>query len=91
MCTSKSTTPCVVGFLTAWGVLSNLQALVYKLAHLGVEVFPKAVYGLDSIPYRLVVSDVVWVVVIVYVFGLLASFIPALLAACKNPVDALGK
>ena len=54
-------------------------------------VLPKAVYGLDSIPYRLVASDVVWVVAIVYVFGLLASFVPALLAACKNPVEALGK
>ena len=81
----------VLGLLAAWGVLSNLQNLVEQLAHFGVEVFPKAVYGLDSIPHRLVVSDVVWVVVIVYVFGLLASFVPALLAACKNPVEALGK
>ena len=81
----------VLGLLAAWGVLSNLQNLVEQLAHFGVEVFPKAVYGLDSIPHRLVASDVVWVVVIVYVFGLLASFVPALLAACKNPVEALGK
>ena len=81
----------ILGLLAAWGVLANLQALVDRLAHFGIEVFPKAVYGLDSIPYRLVASDVVWVVAIVYVFGLLASFIPALLAACKNPVDALGK
>ena len=81
----------LLGLLAAWGVLANLQTLVDKLAHFGIEVFPKAVYGLDSIPYRLVVSDVVWVVAIVYVFGLLASFVPALLAACKNPVDALGK
>lgn len=81
----------ILGLLAAWGVLANLQNLVEQLAHFGVEVFPKAVYGLDSIPYRLVVSDVVWVVAIVYVFGLLASFIPAMLAACKHPVEALGK
>ena len=87
----QCTTGVALGLLAAWGVLSNLQAIVDKLAHFGVEVFPKSVYGLDSIPYRLVASDVVWVVVIVYVFGLLASFVPALLAACKNPVDALGK
>ncbi len=80
-----------LGLLAAWGVLANLQSLVEQLAHFGVEVFPKAVYGLDSIPYRLVAADVVWVVVIVYVFGLLASFIPAMLAACKDPVEALGK
>ena len=81
----------ILGLLAAWGVLANLQSLVEQLAHVGVEVFPKAVYGLDSIPYRLVASDVIWVVAIVYVFGLLASFVPALLAACKNPVEALGK
>jgi lipoprotein-releasing system permease protein len=87
----QCTTGVVLGLLAAWGVLANLQDIVDRLAHFGVEVFPKSVYGLDSIPYRLVASDVVWVVVIVYVFGLLASFVPALLAACKNPVDALGK
>jgi ABC-type lipoprotein release transport system permease subunit len=54
-----------------------------------VEVFPKAVYGLDAIPYRIVTADVVWVVVIVYAFGLLASLVPAFLAASKNPVEAL--
>ena len=81
----------ILGLLAAWGVLANLQTLVEQLAHVGVEVFPKAVYGLDSIPYRLVAADVIWVVAIVYAFGLLASFIPALLAACKNPVEALGK
>ena len=87
----QCTTGVILGLLAAWGVLANLQSLVEQLAHFGVEVFPKAVYGLDSIPYRLVAADVIWVVVIVYVFGLLASFIPALLAACKNPVEALGK
>ncbi len=78
-----------LGLAVAWAVLMNLQNIVEKLAHFGVEVFPKAIYGLDSIPYRLVKADVVWVVVIVYVFGLLASLIPAFLAATKNPVEAL--
>ena len=79
----------VLGLTVAYAVLRNLQNLVEKLAHFGVEVFPKAVYGLDAIPYRLVAADVIWVVVIVYVFGLLASLIPAFLAASKNPVEAL--
>ena len=78
-----------LGLALAFTILRNLQNLVEMLARFGVEVFPKSVYGLDSIPYRLVASDVVWVVVIVYVFGLLASFLPAFLAASKNPVDAL--
>lgn len=78
-----------LGLALAFTILKNLQNLVEMLAHFGVEVFPKSIYGLDSIPYRLVASDVVWVVVIVYAFGLLASFLPAFLAASKNPVDAL--
>ena len=79
----------VLGLAAAYAVLRNLQNLVERLAHFGVEVFPKAVYGLDAIPYRLVAADVIWVVVIVYVFGLLASLVPAFLAASKNPVEAL--
>ena len=59
------------------------------LKHFGVEVFPQSVYGLAQIPYRLVASDVVWVVAIVYVFGLLAALVPAFLAASKHPVEAL--
>ncbi len=85
------TTGTVLGLATAYAVLMNLQNIVDQLARFGVQVFPKSVYGLDSIPYRLVTSDVVWVVVIVYVFGLLAALVPAFLAASKNPVEALGK
>ena len=81
----------VLGLAAAYAVLRNLQNLVEQLARFGIEVFPKSVYGLDSIPYRLVAADVVWVVVIVFVFGLLASLVPAFLAASKNPVDALNK
>ena len=81
----------VLGLLAAWAVLKNLQNIVDLLARFGVEVFPKSVYGLSSLPSRVVVSDVVWVVVIVYVFGLLASLVPAFLAASKHPVEALQK
>ena len=79
----------VLGLAAAYAVLRNLQNIVDLLARFGVQVFPKSVYGLAEIPYRLVTADVVWVVVIVYVFGLLASLIPAFLAASKNPVEAL--
>ena len=85
------TTGTLLGLTTAYAILKNLQNIVDMLARFGVQVFPKSVYGLDSIPYRLVASDVVWVVVIVYVFGLLAALVPAFLAASKNPVEALGK
>ena len=79
----------MLGLAAAWGVLANLQNIVDILARFDVEVFPKSVYGLAEIPHRVVAADVAWVVVVVYVFGLLAALVPAFLAASKNPVEAL--
>ena len=81
----------VLGLLVSWAVLSHLQDIVEWLARMGLEVFPASVYGLASIPHRLIVSDIFWVVGLVFVFGLLASFIPALCAAAKDPVRALNQ
>ena len=79
----------ILGLLASWAVLANLQNIVEWLARMGVEVFPASVYGLAAIPHRLIVSDVFWVVALVFVFGFLASFIPALCASFKDPVKAL--
>ena len=81
----------VLGLLTSWTVLANLQRIVEGLAHMGLEVFPASVYGLAAIPHRLIVSDVFWTCALVFVFGLLASLIPALCAATKDPVRALNE
>lgn len=81
----------VLGLLASWAVLANLQNIVEWLAKMGLEVFPASVYGLAAIPHRLIVSDIFWVVGLVFVFGLLASFIPALFAAAKDPVKALNQ
>ena len=80
-----------LGLLASWAVLSNLQSIVEWLARMGLEVFPASVYGLAAIPHRLIVSDIFWVVGLVFVFGLLASFIPAMFAASKDPVRALNQ
>ena len=81
----------VLGLLVSWAVLSHLQDIVEWLARMGLEVFPASVYGLAAIPHRLIVSDIFWVVGLVFAFGLLASFIPALCAAAKDPVRALNQ
>ena len=78
-----------LGLLASWAVLANLQNIVEWLARMGLEVFPASVYGLDGIPHRLIVSDIFWTSGLVFVFGLAASFIPALAAASKDPVKAL--
>ncbi len=87
----QCTTGVVLGLVASWAVLSNLQNIVEWLAKMGVEVFPASVYGLAAIPHRLIISDVFWVVALVFVFGLLASFIPAFAASIKDPVKALNQ
>ena len=79
------------GLFASWAVLANLQNIVEWLARMGLEVFPASVYGLAAIPHRLIVSDIFWVVGLVLVFGALASLIPALGAAVKDPVKALNE
>ncbi len=86
---------CVIG--TALGIglafllLFNLQNLVDWLARFGVEVFPKAVYGLDALPWRIVPVEILQVAVLVIVFCALASCLPAWRAASLDPVKALCK
>lgn len=80
-----------LGLLASWAVLSNLQNIVEWLGRLGLQVFPESIYGLAEIPHRIIVSDIVWTVAAVYAFGLLASLAPALVAAFKDPVKALGE
>jgi len=81
----------VLGLLASWAVLSNLQNIVEWLARMGLEVFPASVYGLAAIPHRLIVSDVFWVCALVFVFGFIASSVPAFLASLKDPVKALNE
>lgn len=81
----------LLGLLVSWAVLTNLQNIVEFLARLGLEVFPASVYGLDAIPHRIIVSDIFWVVGSVIVFGLMASLVPSLIAANKDPVKALNE
>lgn len=78
-----------LGLLASWGVLSNLQRIVEWLASMGMSVFPPQIYNLSEIPHRIILSDVAHIVAIIYVFGLLASLVPALVAASKDPVKAL--
>jgi lipoprotein-releasing system permease protein len=81
----------VLGIGAALLILRNLPGLVSVLARLGVEVFPKNVYGLAEIPWRVVPSEVAVVAVSVIVFCTVASFLPAWRAARLDPVTALRK
>ena len=72
-------------------VLHNLRGLVDLLSRCGLEVFPKAVYGLAEIPWRIVPGDVAAVVATVFAFCFAAAFFPAFLASRLDPVKALNQ
>lgn len=76
-----------LGFL----VLFNLQNLVGLLHRFGIEVFPKAIYGLARIPWRVVPADVFSVVATVFAFCTAASYLPAWRAASMDPVKAINE
>ncbi len=86
---------CLLGTLLGVGlaflVLMNLQGLVEFLGVLGFDVFPKAVYGLDQLPWRVTSAEVLQVAGMVVIFCALASFLPAWRAAALDPVKALRK
>lgn len=81
----------VLGAALGYVVLRNLQRLVAGLASIGIEVFPKAVYGLAEIPWRIVLFDVVSVVGTVFLFCMVASLLPAWLASRLDPVRAISQ
>ncbi len=79
----------VLGIGLAYLVLHNLQGLVDLLGACGIDVFPKSIYGLDRIPWRVIPSEVVQTALFVILFCTAASIVPAWRAASRSPVEAL--
>ena len=86
---------CIIGTALGIGlaflILHNLHNIVDFLASCGMDVFPKAVYGLDALPWRVVPFEIIQVTLLVVLFCALASLLPAWRAAAMPPVDALRK
>lgn len=84
---------CVVGITLGLGVGllvgANLNGIIDILSDLGVDVFPKSIYGFDGLPFRVAISDLRNVVGVVLLACSLASLLPAWRAARQDPVKAL--
>lgn len=78
-----------LGVGLAYLVLHNLHHLVDGLGRFGLQVFPKSIYGLEEIPWRVLPAEVVQVAASVIAFCTLASILPAWRAAAMDPVEAL--
>ncbi|MEG1479827.1 MAG: ABC transporter permease [Kiritimatiellia bacterium] len=80
-----------LGIGLAFLVLHNLQNLVNFMGKLGFDVFPKAVYGLSELPWRVQSWEVFQVAGMVVLFCALASLLPSWRASALDPVEALRK
>lgn len=81
----------LLGIGVAFAVLCNLQYIILGLGAVGLEVFPKEIYGLSQLPWHVSGAEVAQVGLLVILFCTLASFIPAWRAASMDPVAALRK
>lgn len=79
----------LLGVLSAYGILHNLQSIVDFIANFGIEVFPKSIYGLDKIPWRIHPNEVLTISLLVIFLSTISALIPAYVAAKKDPMEAL--
>ncbi len=84
---------CICGTLLGIGagllVLHHLPVIVRTLTQFDVDVFPKAIYGLSEIPWRVSYPEIARIAWVVMVFCTLASLLPAWRASRLDPVEAL--
>lgn len=81
---------CLLGFLAGrWSAvhLNDVNDAVH--ARFGIELFPRELYSLERIPYRLEAEWIVQVLVAALVLSLLVSYLPARRAARMPPVRAI--
>jgi lipoprotein-releasing system permease protein len=84
---------CMAGTMAGIGagflILCNLKGIVRWLTMINVHVFPKEIYGLSEIPWKISPGEVAQIALFVMVFCTLSSLIPAWRAARLDPVEAL--
>ena len=79
-----------LGLIVGLSVTGNVNGIASWLERtFGISVFPPEVYYLDHIPVQVNSTDVVIVLVSVFLLTLLAGVYPALRAASLAPADAL--
>ena len=86
---------CVVGILLGIGlaflVLHNLNPLIEFLRALGFNIFPPSIYGFNELPWKVTVSEVLQVALLVLVSCVVICSLFAWRAARLDPIAALRK
>ncbi len=85
---------CLLGMLlgTIYGVAIGFclnPVLRWVKLLTGLEIFPQDVYYLDHIPVKFRVEDLTFIIVTTILASLMASVLPAVRAARKNPTEGL--
>jgi lipoprotein-releasing system permease protein len=79
-----------LGLLFGYLIVSNINTLHDWLGRvLGVQVWDPEVYAFDTIPNTMDAKETSVIVAIAVVSSILGAMVPAVVAARKNPVEAL--
>ncbi len=80
----------VIGVICGVALAINLPGIVDGIQNLtGYQFLPESVYYINNVPSHLEWSNVGWIVVMAFIFSLLATIYPAWRASRTQPAEAL--
>ncbi|TAH35536.1 MAG: FtsX-like permease family protein [Planctomycetota bacterium] len=79
----------LLGYLAAYGLVSQHRAFEGLLERLGIVIFPKDLYVVQGLPALWLPGQAAFLALLAFLTGLLFTLLPAVRAATLAPVEAL--